>query len=96
MNTEELKKLLTDFLEDIEVEAEVEIPLGKAILDIHLKRFEQALSSSKQEVIEDFAEFCHTKYNGTTQLLNSGDWEYSYKQEVVTMAKEYLNTLKEQ
>ena len=53
----------------------------------------QLFNEAKEEMLEDFAEYCHTKYNGTTRTEND-DWEYSYKDEVIIMAEEYLKNIK--
>lgn len=45
-----------------------------------------------KELLEDFAEYCHQFYNGTT--LQNGEWEYSYKNEVISMIEGYLKSKK--
>ena len=54
--------------------------------------FDQALQAKEEEMVEKFSEFCHTKYKGCSQA--SGEWEYSYEGEVITMAEEFLSSLK--
>lgn len=54
--------------------------------------FEYKLSQQREQVLSDFSEFCHTKYEGCVQ--ENGEWFYQYKNEVVNMADEYLESLK--
>ena len=55
--------------------------------------FKQELTSIKEKTREDtlneFSEYCHKFYNGTT--LQNGEWEYSYKKEVITMVEGFLS-----
>ena len=41
----------------------------------------------KRKLLEDFAEYAHTRYNG---CVNDGEWQYQYDTEVVWMIDDYL------
>lgn len=42
----------------------------------------------EEELLKDFAEYCHTRYLGCS--LENGKWFYSYDTEIVCMIEDYL------
>ena len=46
-------------------------------------------TEEQKQLLEDFAEYCHSFYTGC-QKSDSDEWEYSYKNEVVFMIDGYL------
>jgi len=45
------------------------------------------IKSESDRILKDFAEYCHERYMGCTQVEDG--WEYSYNSEVVTMLDEW-------
>ena len=62
------------------------------LFTLEIINLEEAIQQQREEVVEKFSEFCHTKYKGCSQA--SGEWEYSYEGEIITMAEEFLSSLK--
>ena len=48
------------------------------------------LSQARREVLEEFGEYCHTRYKGTYHNSEDG-WRYAYDGEVVTMLEDFLD-----
>jgi hypothetical protein len=48
---------------------------------------EEMVEAEKRTLLEDFAEYAHTRYNG---CVNDGEFQYQYNTEVVCMIDDYL------
>lgn len=52
---------------------------------------EEALALRNQvATLNEFAEFCHNYYTGTSRAYPGAKWEYGYEQEVITMAELFI------
>ena len=68
-------------------------------LDMHYASSEEDLEAGAKEipeaiaeVLRDFAEYAHTRYEGCSYDVT---WKYQYDTEVVCMIDDYLNSLNE-
>jgi len=59
-------------------------------IELFLKQELTAIAEkTREDTLNEFSEYCHKVYNGTT--LQNGEWEYSYKKEVITMVEGFLS-----
>lgn len=61
--------------------------LHTIVLDALQTERQKREEMNKRKLLEDFAEYAHTRYNG---CVNDGEWQYQYDTEVVCMIDDYL------
>lgn len=82
---EELRRIIINAYDAYTNDLMTEKALGEMV-DLFL----QLQKESEERVLNDFSEFCHEKYLGSSQNPSSKTgFDYAYEKEVVTMVEEY-------